>query len=152
MYLKATEHTYLNLALWTLLLVYLYNCVIVPIISEARKPMRPNNQTEAEYIISEVLSSTLDDSITEHDISISEISFFVEDTKTYLTVLRDLRKDSPGMFCLFMSSVLILTCYYGSFVSTGTLVYLLSMASLLLPITMKLAMKKLPEKVPMLRK
>jgi len=156
MYLKTTECTNLNLALWTILMVYIYKCVIAQIWTEARSPYQPEEQNpivqknQSEFI-SDLISEAVDEEIKVHEISISEISFFVEDTKTYLTVLCYLRKDSPGMFCLFLSSFFFLACYYGSFLSTTTLVYLITMTLLLLPITTKHLIKRLPERLPLLR-
>jgi len=155
-YLKTTECTNLNLALWMIMMVYIYKCVIAHIWMEARSPYQPKKQNpivqknQSEFI-SDLISEAVDEEIKVHEISISEISFFVEDTKTYLTVLCDLRKDSPGMFCLFLSSFFFLACYYGSFLSTTTLVYLFTMTSLLLPIITKHLMKRLPERLPLLR-
>jgi len=155
-YLKTTECTNLNLALWMIMIAYIYNCVIAQIWIEARSPYQPKKQNpivqknQSEFI-SDLISEAVDEEIKVHEISISEISFFVEDTKTYLTVLCDLRKDSPGMFCLFLSSFFFLACYYGSFLSTTTLVYLFTMTSLLLPITTKHLIKRLPERMPLLR-
>lgn len=129
-YLNWTDSTVLNLVLWASLILYMsavFAQVVFPEISFKENTSEGRENGEHTEQIPE-----------------SEISFIVEGSKTYFVILQELRQDSPGLFCLFVSGAFMLIWYIGAYVSTLHLMYLMIMAGLLLPITIRKLKKESP--------
>merc|ERR1712083_714706 len=74
----------------------------------------------------------------------TEISFMVEETKNYFTVLKDLRSDSPGLFCTLTSGVFVVLLYFGSYISVVPLLYTIAMSGLVMPIIFRKLCRESP--------
>lgn len=137
-YLKLTDATILNLTLWATLIAYLclaFAQTIWPEISYEQK--------------TDTLSSTAEG---EEEIPESEISIMVEETKNYYTILKDLRGDSPGLFCLFASGFFIILSYLGTYMTLLPLLYLTMIGGIVLPLGFRKMKKEFPWIVERLEK
>jgi len=132
-YVKMTVHTSGNLALWLILISYV--CLVIH--KNVRSETRGYIENEEKLAESEE---------SKEEVSMSEVSFLIEDTKTYYTILANLRQDSPGLFCLLLCPYFLLLGYFGSFIATSTLIYLSLIGAILMPLTLK----QLKEKFPMI--
>lgn len=129
-YLNWTDSTTLNLTLWAALAVYL--------------SMRFAQTIWPEISYEEKVTKVIDAGEGENGIPESEISFMVEETKNYFTILKELRKDSPGLFCLFTSGFLLLLSLVGSYVTLLPLMYSVMMGGLVLPLTFRKLKRESP--------
>jgi len=129
-YLTFTDATTMNLTLWAILIAYLCLAFAQTIWPE----MSYEEKTDTVRITAE----------GEEEIPESEISIMVEETKNYYTILKDLRADSPGLFCLFASGLFIITGYLGSYITLLPFLYLIVIGGLVLPLAVRRMKKELP--------
>jgi len=119
-YLNYSDATILNHILSTILIMYLCSEFAQRILPEIYQPSQMEQNID-----------------TSQDVSTSEISFMVEGTKSYYRILKDLRNDSPGLFCLVACLILMILGYIGMYIAILPLMYAICMCALILPIMLK---------------
>jgi len=124
-YLNWTDATATNLILSAILYMYLGSTFAQTIWPEIRSDDQSNSQVHAN-----------EDEV-QKAVEASEISFMIEGTKNYYTVLKDLRSDSPGLFCVFTSGVLMLLGYSGTYFTMLPLMYAVTICGLVMPIALR---------------
>lgn len=133
LYLNLTDATTLNLALWAIVAAYLSTTFATTIWPEVMLEQKSDPKSD--------IGGAGDG---EDAIPVTEISFMVEETKNYFTVLKDLRSDSPGLFCTLTSGVFVVLLYFGSYISVVPLLYMLSMSGLVMPIVLRKLCRESP--------
>jgi len=119
-YLNYTDASKLNLILSATLTFYLCRIIsqtIMPEISPER-----------------LMEQNID---TSQDVSMYEINFMLEETKRFYRILKDLRNDSPGLFCFFACLILIIFGYIGIYIAILTLMYAICICALVVPIALR---------------
>jgi len=119
-YLNHTTATKLNLILSATLTFYLCRIISQIILPE----ISPESKIE----------KNID---TTQDVSMSEINFVLEETKRFCRILKDLQKDSPGLFCLFTCLILLILGYIGIYIAILTLMYAICICALIVPIALR---------------
>jgi len=120
-YLNWTDATTTNLILSAILYIYLSSTFAQTIWPEIRSDDQSNSQVHGN----------------EDEVSVSEISFMIEGTKNYYTVLKDLRSDSPGLFCVFTCGFLMLLGYAGTYFTILPLMYAITICGLVMPVALR---------------
>jgi len=128
-YLNWTDATTLNLSLWAIVAAYLCTSFATTIWPEVMLEQKSDIGGAGDG----------EDAIPE-----TEISFMVEETKNYFTVLKDLRSDSPGLFCTLTSGVFVVLLYFGRYISVVPLLYTIAMSGLVMPIIFRKLCKESP--------
>jgi len=129
LYLNWTDATTLNLSLWGIVAAYLSTSFATTIWPEVMLEQKSDIGGAGDG----------EDAIPE-----TEISFMVEETKNYFTVLKDLRSDSPGLFCTLTSGVFVVLLYFGSYISVVPLLYTIAMSGLVMPIIFRKLCRESP--------
>lgn len=127
-----TDATVLNLTLYLVLFLYIGN-------SFKSLPDVKN------YFGWEKKSTTEEEEEEQGTMSMSEISFMIEGTKTYFSILREFRANTPGLFCGFFSAFFFMMfSTFAPYCSLLPCFFLALNGCLLLP----LALIKLKEQQP----
>jgi hypothetical protein len=124
----------LNLTLYLVLLGYIGSCL-------------QNLPDVKNYFGWEKKSTTEEEEEEQGTISMSEISFMIEETKTYFSMLRKFRANTPGLFCGILSAFFFMMFWFlGPYCSLLPCLFLALNSCLLLP----LALIKLKEQQPLI--
>lgn len=142
MYLMLTDATPLNLTLYTILLFYIpLSSYGQWILKNAQRQFGWGTTITTEEEEEETSSATM-----------SEVSFMIEETKNKLSVLKKFRSDTPGFFCLSLSSFFLVLTFLAPYLTLLQSIWLMLMGSLLLPLGLKHLKEKYPELSEILKK
>jgi len=133
LYLMFTDATKLNLTVYAILLLYI-SIYGQWIWKSTQHHLGWGKQKTTEEEEEETRSA-----------STSEVSFMIEETKSKFYVLKKFRSDTPGLFCLSLSSFFFFISFIAPYLTLVTCIWLTLMGGLMLPLGMKLLKDKYPQ-------